>query len=876
MLTGAFASCGGGQTETEADSSANTETVTTIETDGATEGATDGATEDDSVAASETESETETETETEIITDRMVGETLEAAYATNFTVAKIFSDDMVVQRNEHIRIWGFAPESENGKKVSGEFKGMFSEAIIENGEWTLTFTARLEADTKGADMKIYTDKKTVTFKNVLVGDVYLIMGQSNAAYSVNEHISYNGTNNGGGKAAIDENSIIRLNYLNNSGGSYREKGSAYVYSDLENTKFWTKTTEADTLPFSALGYYFARQMVEKTEGKVPVGMIEVARGGAPLGSFLPNELADSLNTDYYNPATGVYLTHRSTEHMGRYLYNCYLAPIQKYAIAGVVWYQGESDNDLGHASAFGERFNAFIEYLRGTHNVINKNFPVFVTELASIYQAPAGFSGTWHHMDIGMIRSFMGLLPSTMKNTYVASSGDVWTDTTYYNNLHPGCKYQQADRLSDIAMSVIMGKGELDDAAGPYFESVKISDDKKTAVITLANVGNGLTTADGGKEVKGIVGFANKDYVLNKVVAKSATITGKNQITVTFDEEIKAVAYFYVTEESYGDTINLCNSAGIPATAFITPYTDTPLGNYGPDTFVKDTAKNLGQKGKSIDKLNADGTPFFSEGGVSGNLSAAGNKVSMEEGTSIITCFGWVGFRYDIIMFGYNIDDGEAVLTTLPTNPENAVISAAGKLAKRFNINIDVSDLSIGRHTINVLALVDGPDGKVPAKLLTFSVTVTEKKVAPKGLDLPFADENGNGLIYQAQDRLEVGDTRLCDGHADLKLQSMSNKVTAKKGTATVGYAGWLGFETAIDKFGYAIDGNTPVLTFTPINPEDAVKNRGGDLAARYVIKADISDLEAGEHTLDILVQIKTADGGTRLLKITSFKVVIE
>ena len=155
----------------------------------------------------------------------MIGETLDAPYASDFTVAKIFSDDMVVQRNEHIRVWGFADESENGKKVSGEFKGMFAEALIENGEWTLTFTARLQADTEGAEMKIYTDKKTVTFKTVLVGDVYLVMGQSNAAYSVNDHISYNGDNNGGGKSAIDQNSIIRLNNLNNSGGAYRHKGS---------------------------------------------------------------------------------------------------------------------------------------------------------------------------------------------------------------------------------------------------------------------------------------------------------------------------------------------------------------------------------------------------------------------------------------------------------------------------------------------------------------------------------------------------------------------------------------------------------------------------------------------------------------------------
>ena len=124
--------------------------------------------------------------------DNMIGETLDAEYASDFSVAKIFSDNMVVQRNENIRVWGFAPESENGKKVSGEFKGMFAEALIENGEWCITFGARLVADTFGAQMKIYTDEKTVTFNDVLVGDVYLVMGQSNAAYTISNHFKFRG------------------------------------------------------------------------------------------------------------------------------------------------------------------------------------------------------------------------------------------------------------------------------------------------------------------------------------------------------------------------------------------------------------------------------------------------------------------------------------------------------------------------------------------------------------------------------------------------------------------------------------------------------------------------------------------------------------
>ena len=158
------------ESDTESDSATTEETTSAAE-----EAETVGTTTED---VTEVITEIVTEEETTTVPDSMIGETFDAEYAASFSVAKIFSDDMVVQRNEHIRVWGFAPESENGKKVSGEFKGMFAEAIVENGEWCITFGARLEADTNAAQMKIYTDKTEVIFSGVLVGDVYMIIGQS--------------------------------------------------------------------------------------------------------------------------------------------------------------------------------------------------------------------------------------------------------------------------------------------------------------------------------------------------------------------------------------------------------------------------------------------------------------------------------------------------------------------------------------------------------------------------------------------------------------------------------------------------------------------------------------------------------------------------
>ena len=884
-----FASCvnpGTGNEESESESSAES----TSKPDG----------EDSSEAASETnndsskeESETTTtekiEETAEEITDVMIGDTIEAEPAADFSVSRVFSNDMVVQRGEHIRVWGFAPESENGKKVSGEFKGMFAEALIENGEWCLTFGARLEADTEPAEMKIYAgENKTVTFTGVLVGDVYMVVGQSNVEYSVQTHINNtNAATQGGGTAAIDENSIIRLNKINNSsGGVFDKKGTDYVYKDAQNTKQWAKTTQSDTLGFSALGYYFAKKVVERTNGEIPIGVIEFGFSGAPLGSYLPNEIAEKHNTDFLSSATGTYITTgvNAASSPGRWIYNCHMASFEKFAMAGLIWYQGESNNSYDEAVKYNTVFADLVTYMRGTHNVVNKNFPVFVMEFPSIYRKPADYTDTWHFMELGIIRSFMGSIPTALDNSYVAVSSDLWTNKTYYNSLHPNCKYEQAERLAVLADTVILGNGTLDTATGPIFESMTLSADKKTVVITFTNVGDGLTTKDGGKAVQGLVGFGAKTIgLLNHITPKSAEITAKDQITVTFEAEVKGVAYNFLSSDLYGETLNLCNSAGCPASAFLTPYDEINLDSFESKDFLDKSHGAFGIVGKSFDKLTVGGSPAFSSGSVETNCNA-GNKVTVTQGTATLECTGWIGFKYDTMVLGYSIDGSNAILKSTPSSPEQAVINAGGAKAVRFNIRVDVSKLSLGDHTVTLLALVDLKDGTV-AKLLTFTVTVTEPAEAP---DEPTVDPNGPNNTYPpyntsgyglrgfAFDMLTKDGTAIyTDGGIVKKLEADGNRITVAKGTKTIRMYGWIGFETELDKFGWAIDGKEVIATEPSPNPHPAITSSGGEHARRFDVFADVSGLEVGEHTLELLVRINTKDGKTATLLIHSITVIV-
>ena len=829
--------------------------------------------------------------------DDVTDDTLDAEYAADFTVAKVFSNNMVVQRNEQLRVWGFAPESESGKKVSASFKGMFAEALVENGEWCVTFSDCLDADVTGAEMKIYTDKKTVTFTDVLVGDVYLVMGQSNTAYTVSEHLAYDDPETqGGGVAAINPDSIIRLNRLYTSTDtSNPQLGTDEVMSDLYNSNStWTKTTLTDTKSFSAIGYYFARHLTEQNPD-IPVGLIQIAKGGAPLVSFLPNDLAEKHDSDYYDPVTGKYYSNITKEHMGRYFYNCFLAPIQNYAIAGVVWYQGESNNSLTEASKFNAAFADFMTRLRSTHNLTNKDFPVFITELPSIYQKPADYTGssTWHYMELGLIRSYMGIIPTVLENSYVAASSDVWSNKTYANNLHPNCKYEQSARLAAIAEVVIYNDGKLDEATGPIFESATVSADKKTVVVTFSNVGAGLATADGGTAVKGIIGLDGNTIGHNVVDPESATITAYNQITVVFATEVKAVAYNYKSSDFYGDTINLCNSNGCIATAFITPYEEIELGTYQSEDFKETSYSPVNFKNRAIDTLKINGNDYFTVGKVTSELSAAGNRVEIEQGATKLAVAGWAGFGHKIIVFGYSVDGQDAVFNAYASAPGQAVINAGGQYAQRFSVAVPVGALDLGDHTIDILVLVDVEEG-VAVKLLSFTLEIveevepeipeepetpeeTEKPEEPEEIETyPAFNSAGYGYKNYSIDSFTHDGTKFFESGSTLSnLKNANYTVSVTKGTGRINIGGWVGYETTIDKFGYAIDGN-PVWSTNPSNADDAIINAGGENAKRFDIYMEVSSLNSGNHHIDVLVRINMTDGSQAVLSIASFTLVVE
>ena len=289
MCAAFIAGCSDAPAETESESAQSQETLK--ETEEITEAETEEMTEETTIEITEP-----------VVTENL--EAMNAEPAASFTVSKAFGDDMVIQRNEYIRIWGWADESENGKRVEAEFSGLHGAAVIENGEWLITLGGTLPENTAGQTLRVFAaEGAEYKFENVLVGDVYWVIGQSNIWYPVSYILTEPKASEEAKNVEISNDLQIRLNRTCAGDFAGIQIGTNAVSRDVVNKRGWQKPEEG-AMDFSAVGYFTAIMMYNKLDRKIPMGVIEFDGNGCALHAFLPNEVRDALNVS--KEKNGVY------------------------------------------------------------------------------------------------------------------------------------------------------------------------------------------------------------------------------------------------------------------------------------------------------------------------------------------------------------------------------------------------------------------------------------------------------------------------------------------------------------------------------------------------------------------------------------------
>ncbi len=184
---------------------------------------------------------------------------------------------MVLQRDKPITIWGWA---EPGEKVSVQLGEEQAEAAAakESGRWEVTFAAR-QANAAGQKLTVVSDGESIEMDNILIGDVWVMNGQSNMAWGLGKTLE-----------ADLEMAQARLPLLRQIRISPNE--SYVLEKDLPDDRVegWTVCTPETAGGFSAIGYAFASRVQRALQ--IPIGIIDNARGGASIESLVPRHKFD--------------------------------------------------------------------------------------------------------------------------------------------------------------------------------------------------------------------------------------------------------------------------------------------------------------------------------------------------------------------------------------------------------------------------------------------------------------------------------------------------------------------------------------------------------------------------------------------------------
>lgn len=484
------------------------------------------------------------------------------SFATDgFTVADVFTDHMVLQRNALVKIWG---EAKSGSLVEVRFAGQLWKIKAAKGKWQAT----LKTGEAGGPYKleVINGNNKVSFQDVLIGDVWLAGGQSNMEFALRRV-----------KDARTEISLADYPQIR----YYKVPRKFYPEQDVSKAS-WNVCSPQTASEFSAIAYYFARNIHK--ELNIPIGIIQTPVGGTTAEAwtsrallmsdkdFRPivqhyDSIVNSYGPDGYEKLYNRYVAslteyqHLSAEQkkyiakpvepMGRKnfhrpigLSETMLSTVIPYTLKGFLFYQGESNTARG--AQYRKLFPAMINEWRtswgqGDIPFLFIQLPRFETKTRYWYE----------------LREAQYLTSVHVKNTAMVVAFDQGNP----KDIHPIVKDTVGWRLSQLALGKVYGKEVV--CQGPEFKKMTKTDDG-SLLLYFDNAGTGLVAKDNASKLSGFT-IAGRD---GKFYPAEAVIVGKNQVKVKNSQVTAPVDVRYLWVNS--TDMNLFNKEGFPATSFRT------------------------------------------------------------------------------------------------------------------------------------------------------------------------------------------------------------------------------------------------------------------------------------------------------------------
>jgi sialate O-acetylesterase len=450
-------------------------------------------------------------------------------------LSRIFSDNMVLQQQSKVALWGWA-KAGSVVKITPSWDGKLVETKAgADGKWK-AFVATPKAS-KAAYQITFSDGKPVTLKNVLIGEVWLCSGQSNMEMPM-KGFKGNPILNGNMDILKSKNPMLRLITV-------KRNGQLAPVDTISGT--WQEAAPETVKEFSATGYYFGKLLNEMLD--TPVGLILCSWGGSTIEAWMNREmLKDFPETKFAKQGDTIKAPNRTP----LMLFNGMLNPIIGYGIKGCIWYQGESNYENP------DQYPALMKTMVSNWRQLwgEGDFPFYYCQIAPYNYASISPKEKWGgKFNSAYLREAQFKAQKLIPNSGMVSLMDIGEEFC----IHPMRKNVGGERLALMALAKTYGqKGFAYES--PVLKDMTIDKDGK-AILNFENAPLWLTSF--GKELKTFE-IAGEDKVFHPAQAQ----VKRAIVEVSSPDVPKPVAVRYAFKDFVvGD---LFSNEGLPVSSFRT------------------------------------------------------------------------------------------------------------------------------------------------------------------------------------------------------------------------------------------------------------------------------------------------------------------
>ena len=451
----------------------------------------------------------------------------------------IFSDGMVLQRDRLVPVWG---KADPGTEVTVEFAGQTKRAVADSSKQWKVILDPLSVSSKPQKLTVSCNQQSkfanLNFSNVFVGEVWILAGQSNMGWMLSQ--------SKGGAQAIAQADYPWLRFFKQD--PFRKGVCDKPAEDVTDGR-WLACTPETAGGISGVGFFFARALGPHLDG-VPVALISTESGGTytecwvdfqtlkktPSAFPYLEKAAKEMIAGASNSATYYWGENNYRRPSG--LFNCMVAPLQSFAVRGVLWYQGEGNTQNWLASGQAETLTALISSWR--RGFEQPEMPFLIVQLP---RYNAGSGNNWP-----MVRAAQAQVAKELPNVGLA----VTIDCSEKKEIHPVDKRPVGERLALLAQAKVYGQSVA--FSGPVFKTFEKSGN---ALLLQFDYSDGLyLDGTGGFEICGADG---------RFVPAMPEVVN-NEVKISSPEVAEPVGARYGWF-NWGE-ISLFNTAGLPAAPF--------------------------------------------------------------------------------------------------------------------------------------------------------------------------------------------------------------------------------------------------------------------------------------------------------------------